>query len=455
MSDSILAYTLDGSSIVLDRENVVLTSRSKIVERQKCELKAFRQYHGGPTGTGLQLARPSDDLVLGLAIHAGMETMLRPYIVGETPERGVAASAAWRYMFDAAITGLSVQDDENMQHAAPEVAALLIEEQAALAYMLISAFERRRLDAVLSEFQVMEVEDETNWVLAEPGETPAGKWIVVMSRPDAILKRKETGALLPASFKSLKRWNKEVIRELACDPQRWSEGLAVQAGIGGGVEPEGTFYFHFIKDDRRMDKDMLVRRYVSPLIRPWARIEAMGDFRPSDFAMSWEYPSSKTLGMSKLSHTKWKRVNIWRQLPGGLPKWLEWLDSGMIDQERHPGRDWLAEAVASPELQRWDEDLAGGWVQGQIAKEAIWQYQLQLVEREAAKEGISSEEAEPLAFERRESSCKKWNKFCAYYANCWEHQSLADDVAKGRFIARQPHHEQEYAQVYEEPESEW
>lgn len=57
--------------------HTIYTDRSRIVAAQRCRRLRYLEYHAGPDGMGLQPRRKSVHLVVGGAVHAGVEVLLR------------------------------------------------------------------------------------------------------------------------------------------------------------------------------------------------------------------------------------------------------------------------------------------------------------------------------------------------------------------------------------------
>lgn len=291
MGSKVLVHRLNADPIELDREQCVYTDRSRILTGQSCPMKRYLQYH--VLGTGVESTYTSEDLLVGSATHAGLEVLLGAYLSDAKPETyegvdlvSVAAETAKAYMLSEAVKGVSIQDQDWQGETPPEVAQLLIEEQANLAYALVWTFGRRRLASLLERYEVVAVEPEICWLVGwtEPRTTevkirgveiftdPVA--IVMMSRPDAILRSREDGKLWTVSWKTSKRFDQEYLEKLQIDVQGITEGLAVQAMYG--EEVGGSFYGYFLKGDKQFDAEIGMKRYTSPLIRPYSNWAGIG-----------------------------------------------------------------------------------------------------------------------------------------------------------------------------------
>src|SRR5271157_6651529 len=175
--------------------NTVWTDRSRIESYQSCARKRWLEYH--ESQTGIQPAKKPLALCVGGSVHVGLEWLLKGHdedaaataaladfathrsaLALDTTElaaQAVAdpASLASQLAATAADLGMAPTDPSLValcaQHAnnAAEFDDWLWQEQAALVEGLVRAYARRRLRPLLEEFEVLEVEREGDWELAE------------------------------------------------------------------------------------------------------------------------------------------------------------------------------------------------------------------------------------------------------------------------------------------------
>ena len=96
----------------------------------------------------------------------------------------------------------------------------LYQEQKALVEAQVRAYARRRLRPLLDAYEVLEVEREGEWELAD------GLWF--MSRPDALLRDRQTGDLYIQSFKTGASWDVRKGKDAEHDAQGLSEGVEIE-----------------------------------------------------------------------------------------------------------------------------------------------------------------------------------------------------------------------------------
>jgi len=416
MSDKLLVHRLGADPIELDRSQCHLFSRTELVTGQACPQKRYFNYKW--QGHGVEGARTPDDLSLGKAVHAGLEAFLMDAKIGADIDYESPPAIARIEMLEAIEEGIDHGTNSIFDQMMPETVQVLGEEQANLAYALVWAFGKRRLASLLERYEVVEVEPEINWLVGI-GE---GEWIeeldvraddifiVMMSRPDAILRSREDGKLWTVSWKTSKRFTPDYLARLECDIQSITEGLAVQAKYG--EEPGGTFYSYFLKGDRVADEETGAKRYSSPLIRPYSNWTGVGE--PT---YKGAYKWHDQTGAEKRLGKGWLRTDIWKSMD--MSSWLELLDSGAVQPEAN--RDWISEVVAEPLPMPFKAGDAVEWLKMAVREEARW---------------IDPEQ--PVA--KHTGSCFNYNRPCTFFDICHRGDSLERQLAAGIKKVRVPHH---------------
>jgi hypothetical protein len=407
----------NGSLIELPRERCIFTQRSAIV--QACPRKRWLLYHGGPEGKGLDGALRPDDLELGSSVHKGMEELLG---TSSTPwEAGYHA-----YGNFVLKENLLLADDPWLGETVPEVAQEVKVEQGMLALALVYAFGVRHQKQFEEQYEGVSLEEEINWLL---GETEDSRYLVMMSRPDGVVRGKKDGRLYVVSYKTVKKFWPDTIEKLGIDPQAVTEGLAVEARYG--EEVAGTLYFYFVKGERKKDGNGF-KRYESGLMRPFMDQQAVGGTpSPSNFAMVGKWSGREGEKGGALGRG-WERVDVWEYVE--FEKWLEWLDRGWVQPGL--GRDWLGEAVAEPLVEVWDKARAVEWVEAHQYSEELWNVRVEFCRGDT--EGHLARE-----FPKVESQCFNFTKRCQFFGPCWEGEPLDAGIASGRWKSREVNHEAE------------
>lgn len=432
MSDMLLVHRLGAAPIELPRSQCHLFSRSQMLLGQTCPKKREFAYHW--QGKGVESTLLSEDLALGTAVHAGLEWLLieaKEYRIndGNDAEAFAGVSAehsadkAHMAMMDSYERGLEMQQATIAIDPQSETAQLLAEEQANLAYALVWTFGRRRLASLLERYEVVEVEPEICWLVGwEKNELAVMlddetmrdrtliKAIVMMSRPDAILRSREDGRLWTVSWKTAKRFDGGYVERFESDVQSLTEGLAVQAKYG--EEPAGTLYTYFLKGDKTFDPETGAKRYTSPLVRPYCNWTGVGEPQYRG-AYKW----FDEMGTEKRCGKGWERVDIWKSFE--MPEWLELLDSGAVHPEAN--RDWLGEAVVEPEPRPFNPEYAERWRQKAVQQEGDW---------------IAILQGDRMATQD-ETGCHVYNRKCTFYGVCWRGETIEDQIASGYKRLRQ------------------
>mgnify|MGYP003578973594 CR=1 FL=1 len=251
-NDPIIVYRLDTrKALEIPRSKVIWTDRSRIIEI--CARKRFLGYDY--EGTGFVPTARNEDLLIGAAVHEGIDLLFQ----GGSLEKALAVTEKC-YLEGKPWGGWLL----------PEQQEALTQDGLHLSKALVYAFHTIYLPQYLDQYEVVEVEEEINWLVREID----GLALVCMSRPDAILRDKRDGKLWHVSHKTTKRFDDIALQGLDVDVQRFAEGLAIKAKYGEDIE--GTFYNYFIKGDRRRDDVLGVDRYITGLIRPYIQRMAGG-----------------------------------------------------------------------------------------------------------------------------------------------------------------------------------
>lgn len=408
----------------------VYVDRSRVEDFQRCGRKRFLTYH--ENGTGIEPTGKGIALVVGGATHVGLAQLL---LLGQAwlwahPELSVIelfASASIGHFEDTAVacaladlarTRIELDTTElaAMTAVGPDLAVVLAEslglapddprvttlaertfqgrgdfdkylaaEQAALVEGMVRAYARRRLRPLLEMYEVMEVEREGEWKLSEwnPTEALDNKQMDVvydkdaamelwfMSRPDALLRDRESNQLYILSFKTTGSWDHRKERDARHDMQGLSEGVEIDlrlaawwtvihadkapTGLYGhpnamaawlaetGVSSAmyefllscaapprilGIRYEYLLKGDRWKDKDLTARLGVesrvqkSHLIRGYYNQAA----KPGDALWNWSWDFLKEDGgKSNLYWKNWRGQPVWEYMP--IRDWIDLLDA--------------------------------------------------------------------------------------------------------------------------------
>lgn len=417
MTDTITIHRIGQPPIEVDPSQCIFTDRTRI-EDGSCPRRRYLRYELG--GFGYISPSSNEDLVIGGATHEGLDLLLQ----GGTLKKA-----------------LDVADEYFAEHInypdylLPEQANALTYDGAHLVSAFIYAFNSTYLPQLLDEYEVLDVEDEVNWLVGQPDNDT---YIIMMSRPDGVLRHKQTGRLWHVSHKTSQEFSTTQIEKLQIDIQRFSESMAIWAKYGEA--PEGTLYNYFIKGRRYEDKDLGISRFNSGLIHPYIqRISPGGELNPEmiSFCYEWQELDGHILRNRRLGKG-WERVSIYNEMD--FDQYLNWLELREVPR----GRDYLKESIVGLVQEPFDQRFAERWRQGIEFSEADWIQRVYLVNDDIVGDTFDSHI--PL----NSSECFAWNRRCPYHSICWKRQPIESLITDGSLIPREPNHLVEFHKITKE-----
>ena len=305
-------------------------------------------------------------------------------------------------MAESDIAGITAGVDPAV--ARSEFERYLFTEQSALVEGLVRAYARRRLLPLLSEFEVLEVEREGEWKLGTYGCEYCGStgttritmadgplpcnycggagetelWF--MSRPDALLRHRQTNELYLLSYKTTGQWDVRKAKDIEHDMQGLSEGVEVEKRLadwwtdihhaGTNAEAFSKLYaslkaappskemYNFLsglsapprihairyefllkgerwKDrelsarlgvDARSQKSHLIYQYVAQSTPKSGKNQEA--FRVGDICWAWEFIRPEDQTASKLYAGNWRPRAVWEG--EGVKSWIDKLDRSEV-----------------------------------------------------------------------------------------------------------------------------
>lgn len=400
----------------------IYTDRSRYLEFQHCPRKRYLAYHFG--GMGIEPKRRSWHLALGSAVHEGLAALLTAAMEGVATLENArqnetfAVEVALRAYDRETSHGLAMDRDETAQvtadpggasltqllqaslddEFASPVAPLVIpgglavapesqssytlRELRALTEAMVRAYARRRLPVLLAEFDVLEVEREGEWKVAEmetfdlphqwskgiphprcsncgvyadaPGaadstcsvnRSVSELWFA--SRPDALLLHRATQTLHIMSFKTTGTWDGRKERDAGRDVQGLSEGVEVERRLeswwntvkeveqdGQGFEEPKSAIVAYLSSLSAPPRIHAIRyEYLlkgarkqedrGPLTGLWTQrtplLRGYFDEKSGEWAHSWTWQQEDELGTTVKRTLTWNR---WK----GRPAWEDRID---------------------------------------------------------------------------------------------------------------------------------
>jgi hypothetical protein len=413
--DLIQVYRLGEAPIVVPRSQIVWTDRS----RMACPCPRKRFLESEYAGTGYITTARNEDLTIGGAVHEGVDLLLQ----GGSLDKALTVA-------EECYVGAHPWGDWLL----PEQKEVLNGDGLHLVKALIYAFHSCYLQRYLEQYEVLDVEEEINWLLHH--DKRVDRYYVFMSRPDAVLRDRKTGRIWHVSHKTAKKFDDVVMARLEVDLQRFAEGLAVEAKYGEPIE--GTYYNYFIKGDRRRDEATGCDRYTTGLIRPYIFRQSGGDLTPEmvSFAWEWNHLEIATGKVSKKRLGKgWEKADIHREMD--FMTYLGWLEQKWVQRE---GNDYLLDSIAGMIPVFWEEEHARRWMWGAAMDERTWFYKMVIVGEKPNLDHETVVEKIPLA----SSHCFSYNHRCAYFDVCWRGRHPDTLLNEGSLSIREPNHLQEF-----------
>ena len=479
----------------------VFTDRSRVEQFQRCARSRWLGYH--EAGMGITSTRKSLPLAVGGAVHEGLAVLLRmcqggweQYGMDVIENAAVTAALADFAAFDAgrleldagetATQDLSTLDEPAREKIRSDIDEYLYHEQRSLVEAMVRAYSRRRLRPLLEQYEVLEVEREGQWLLfAGAGDYPDELWF--MSRPDALLRDRQSNDLYIQSFKTGASWDLRKGKDAEHDAQGLSEGVEIEKRLGewwhllhSGAEtwrtrkdnmavmkylescaapPRilGIRYEFLWKGERRRDKDLTARFGVdmrsqsSHLVRGYLN----AGMASGDEAWNWSWDYLKEGGeTSKLYWKAWRGAAIWESM--SVAKWIDMLDATVETVgEEGAARGWSGPAQATGFTEGHPLDLVFHpaiivYRQEDDARDWIEQVEAQEVEiavRVAQVRGAVDEgERRSLMnryFRQSRHSCV-YPSQCQFVAICYGGEDIRrDPLASGLYRIREANHPQE------------
>jgi hypothetical protein len=309
----------------------------------------------------------------------------------------------------------------------PEQQNALWQDAWHLSKAFVYSFNSSYLPQILDEYEVLEVEEEINWLVGMT--SGVEKYIVMMSRSDGVLRKKVGDRLYHLSHKTAQTFSDIQIQKFQMDTQRFSESMAIWAKYG--EPPAGTLYNYFLKGKRYQDKDLGIDRFSSGLIHPYMQRIGPGGYLNAEmlsFNYEWQELDGYTMKTRRLGKG-WERVSIYDEMDFEL--YLNWLENEAVP--RH--KDYCKESIIGLKEEFFDPEFAERWRQGIRAGEEEWAGRVYYSKGETLDSGYFNE-----MFPLENSQCFDWGRKCTYHPICWGRQPIQYLIEKGDLIPREPNH---------------
>ena len=421
-NEKILLYRIGDDPIEVDPDRCVFLDRSN-AEKLCLRDRYYATEYGG---FGYVSAGSNIHLAVGGAIHEFLDARVQ----------GIPYQTSLLIMADYLDENLSFPE-----FYLEEQTMALMEDAAHIDIAFAYTFEHLVLERMMNEFDLVNVEEEINWVLDERG----GRYLVVMSRPDISLRHKSTSRLWHGSYKTASIFPEIKNVELQTDIQRWLESYAIWAKYGEA--PAGTLYTYFLKGAKYWDKDLRIDRFGSGLIHPWRQRKTIGgDMTPEDLSprYNWQELVGHELKKRQLG-TTWTRCNIWDEV--NFEEWLEWLRDGVAKNSD----GFLGDTIIPLKDEPFILEHAEMWKRGFTRKEHMWANALNYINDSMGDELFLVDFDKRIPVEP--SQCvDRYNNICQYHTICWGNNTIESLVEQGKLKPREPNHEVENYKVTRQEE---
>lgn len=423
--EKILLYRIGDDPIEVDPERCVFLDRSN-AEKLCLRDRYYATEYGG---FGYVSSGSSIHLTVGGGIHEFLDARTQ----------GVP--------FEASLLIAGDYLDDNLyfpEFYMEEQIAALTNDATHIVTAFAYVFEHLVLERMMGEFELVNAEEEINWVLDERG----GRYLVVMSRPDSTLRHRSTGALWHGSYKTASIFPEIKNVELQTDIQRWLESYAIWAKYGEA--PAGTVYTYFLKGDKYWDKDLRINRFGSGLIHPWQQKKSIGgDLSPEDFSprYKWQELVGHELKSRQLG-TTWTRCNIWDEI--NFMQWLDWLK----DELPKNSERFLADTIIPLRDEPFVLDHAEQWKRGFTQREWRYSDDVYNLTQLLFPDMVWTEEFDNHMFVEPSQCVDRYNNICPYHSICWGNDTIESLVEAGRLKERVPNHQMELYKVTTRQEEE-
>lgn len=416
-----------------------LVDRTRIVlGRTGCMRARYREYHSGPTGYGIRRKASSLPLVTGNQVHRVTEQLVRKWAENPSDQavRNLIRNEADAYRRKVAKKGLL-----EIPELTDEVRADLkrvVEEQASLIEAMGWALHRVWLPELLAEWEPVLIEEELTFPLGPPG-------VILMNRPDFVMRRRIDGALAQFEWKTVGGWlNLPAWRkQWETSPQLMLTKSCIERRLGQPV----SFAYLFA-----MDKGKRSEEKATGQLKQWTHFlyayhrEANPPMWGEDWQLHYEWTGAED-GKSHRLGKGYTRVATYQFGFGGLPEgmtstefWMRAIEVGEIQQMR--------EVLGPYDFQPWQQEAL---LRGVAADEVDWIRRLGDIWE--AGEKVGWDEAHPdfqaVLDERVPQSwnCHQYGKDCPFLPICKREPGMEAPHADERFELRRPHHEPEIQQM--------
>jgi hypothetical protein len=262
-----------------------------------------------------------------------------------------------------------------------------LEEGRALVEGLVRGWYLTRFDKFMEDYEVICVEKEVKALLAPN--------VTLQARADGVIRKRADGTIWVLNWKtssSITDWTQQWEDEV----QAWTEALAMEDYLGQKVA--GVIFEGFFKGVKRDGM------YTSPTIYGWScPLPQQTVYSATYKAFSKEKP--------------WRKFPVWRDFPGGVKAWVEWMDQGVLSEQ----------FVRSEPILKNDQ-VVEAWIRQVVRRETDIEHILEVGDKQDKDDFFWQ-------------NFKKYNcKWCPFKPVCKMQLNIDDAISAGQFVPREDHH---------------
>lgn len=203
----------------------------------------------------------------------------------------------------------------------------------------------------------------------------SGGSIILMSRPDGILRSRKDGQLYVLSFKSTGKWDSRKANSARYDTEGISQLVAAEHKYGETFA--GVQMVYAIKGYKMQDKNDNLWKVYNGVVRPYMKKS------PRTKGWEWEERDPALLGFARdyinehgepkqvTGPQGWQKVNLWEYGSDAIRIWVEYMAAGEWPEQIHGNVDMLDKMVIMPPAFYRDEAAIEEWKREAIFQEAL------------------------------------------------------------------------------------
>lgn len=372
---------------------MIVTQRSRLESFESCPRKGYFSYLY--RGKGISRRGFDPDLLMGAAIHTGIEHLLKGS--SEDDAAATAVIAFSKAINEIGLAPLVIETEAGFEQVPASSAQQ--EFMVNLVEALVRGFARVRLPKLLEQYRILEVEREESYQLTDE--------LVFLSRSDFISERRSDGELFIHNLKSVKWPDGAWRKKFHYDQQTLSELLGSEQRYGrkfGGVIIEGL-----VKGTKNVEypRGSGIRYNNSPLV--WAWTGPDNPPFPADIRIKYEYVDES--GRNRRLGPTYQRVPAYTVMPI-----REWLDK----VEREAPEVLEAQFVTLPPVLRNAHEIES-WKTSTVAQE------MEIFHKDRA--APMSDSLLDIKFPKHTANgnCLGFGQStCPFFQICWENASPDD-----------------------------